>query len=142
MRRQRRSGVKGHMKGKPQQQTSYKGTTNRVKEQENGSNDKKVHMQGKRQSQTSDKGTAKSTQHAIRARFYRKTLAQRNGALVADVVIPKVNACEGLVDLRTRKQKNAAWSMVTGVKHQAKVAINVGTDDKKVHMQRKIATTK
>ena len=32
--------------------------------------------------------------------------------------------------------------MVTGVKHQAKVAINVGTDDKKVHMQRKIATTK
>ena len=28
------------------------------------------------------------------------------------------------------------------MKHQAKVAINVGTDDKKVHMQRKIATTK
>ena len=103
-----------HMKRKIQSQTSDTGTTNKVKEQGNGSNGKKVHMQGKRQSQTSDKGTAKSTQHAIRARFYRKTLAQRNGALVANVVIPKLYACEGLVDLRTRKQKNAAWSMVTG----------------------------
>ena len=73
-------------------------------------------MQGNLQSQTSDNGNAKSTQNAIEARLHRETLAQRRGALVADVVVLKVDAREGLVDLRTRIQKNAAWSMVTGGK--------------------------
>ena len=102
------------MQSKTQSQPSDTGTANKVKEQGNGSNGKKVHMQGNLQSQTSDNGNAKSTQNAIKARFYRKTLAQRRGALVADVVVLKVDAREGLVDLRTRIQKNAAWSMVTG----------------------------
>ena len=36
---------------------------------------------------------------------YRKTLAQRRGALVADVVVIQVDAREALVDLQNRIQE-------------------------------------
>ena len=49
-----------------------------------------------------------------RMTLYREALAQRRGALVADVVVPKADAREGLVDLRTRIQKNAAWRWLPG----------------------------